>query len=65
MLRSVFTDPQSFFDMAILSIFIKIFEFFKENKLYVFLYLNFFTKVKETSIHSESFLKFHSAHLYT
>ena len=37
MLRSVFTDPQSFFDLAILSTFFLIFEFSKANKLYIFL----------------------------
>jgi hypothetical protein len=36
MLRLVFTDHQNFFDLAILSIFFKIFEFSKENKLYIF-----------------------------
>ena len=35
MLRLVFIDPQSFFDLVILSIFLKNFEFFKANKLYI------------------------------
>jgi len=40
MLRSVFTGPQSFFDLAILSIIFKNFEFSKANKLYIFLELS-------------------------
>jgi len=35
MIRSVFKDPQSFLDLVILSIFYKIFEIFKSNKLHI------------------------------
>jgi len=38
MIRSVFTDLQSFFRFGDLNIFFKIFEFLKANKFYIFLY---------------------------
>ena len=34
-------DPQSFFDMGILSIFFKIFRFFKANKLLIFFVIKY------------------------
>jgi len=40
-LRPFFMGLRSFFDLAILSIFIKIFEFFKANKLYFFFVIKY------------------------
>ena len=41
MFRSVFMNPQSLFDLAILSFFIKIVEFFKANKWYFFFVIKY------------------------